>query len=196
MKQTDIDNKKLKRLAEQYRRDFVPNRQEMQDRYAQMPDLATAIRNAALARRKDGKCESHQRRVGLQRLKLFERSIQKVRDHLARCRTFDDIHIIVSECRTEGIGPLTIYDTAVRIGAYLGLTPEKVYLHTGTKKGAKILGLDVSAGYMEPNELPLPLRRLLPDEVEDFLCIFKGAFRGRSRPRGCTFPQKRRVGVC
>jgi hypothetical protein len=179
-----IDDRKLERLVDQHLRRFALHRRAEQERFAQMPDLATAIRDAALARRADGKCEDHQRRVGLARLGPFEQSLQQARDAIAQCRTFDDLHAIVCEHRTEGVGPLTVYDTAVRVGAYLGLAPEKLYLHTGTRKGARALRLDASSDYLEPNGLPLPRRRLSPDETEDFLCIFKDAFRGRSRSRG------------
>jgi len=186
MKSRVTDTRTLERLVDQYIRRFAPRRQTEWKRFATMPDLATVIQNAALAHRADGKCEAHQRRVGLARLKPFERSLQQVCDAISGCRTFDDLHTIVSEQRTEGIGPLSVYDTAVRIGAYLGLAPEKVYLHTGTRKGAKALGLDASSEYLESQELPPPLRHLSPDEAEDFFCIYKDAFRGQSAARGCT----------
>ena len=185
MNSSVTDDHRLERLVGQYLRRFAPRRQAERERFAQMPDLATAIRDAALARRADGKCEDHQRRVGLRRLKPFERALQQARGDIAECQTFDDLHAIVSEHQTEGVGPLTVYDTAVRLGAYLGLAPEKVYLHTGTRKGARALGLEASSDHLEPDHLPLPLRRLAPDETEDFLCIFKDAFRGRLRLRGC-----------
>jgi hypothetical protein len=186
MKSSVADARKLERLIEQYLCRFAPRRQAEWERFAAMPDLAAAMRDAALARRADGKCEDHQRRVGLSRLEPFEESLQQVCDVIGRCRTFDDLHTIVSERRTEGIGSLTVYDTAVRIGAYLGVAPEKVYLHAGTRKGAKALEMNVTSDYLEPDELLPPLRRLSPDDVENFLCIFKAAFEGRSRSGDCA----------
>jgi hypothetical protein len=177
------DDCKLERLIDQYQRRFAQHRQAERQRFIGMPDLATAIREAALARRADGKCEAHQRRVGLARLEPFEKSLQAARQAIARCRAFDELHAIVERCRTERVGPLAVYDAAVRIGAYLGMAPDKVYLHTGTRKGAKALGLETSQGCLDPDQLPRPLHRLSPDEIEDFLCIFKGSFRGRREPR-------------
>ena len=188
MKTSPSDDRKLEQLVAHYLRCFAPCRQADQERFAKMPDLATAIRNASLARRADGKCESHQRRVGLTRLKHFERSLRQVHDVIAQCRTFRDLHTVVSEKRIDGIGPLTVYDTAVRIGAFLRVAPENVYLHTGTRKGAKMLGLIASSGCVEPEELPPPLRRLSPDDVENFLCIFKDAFWGPFRSRNRSQP--------
>ena len=44
-----------------------------------------------------------------------------------------------------GIGELYVYDTSFRIGAKLNLFPTKVYLHAGTRRGVRALGLDHSA---------------------------------------------------
>jgi hypothetical protein len=39
-----------------------------------------------------------------------------------------------------GIGRLTVYDVATRIGAHVDLAPERAYLHAGTATGAKGTG--------------------------------------------------------
>ena len=46
---------------------------------------------------------------------------------------------IVEECKVKGFGELSIYDTAVRIGAHLRIEPDKVYLHAGAREGIKAL---------------------------------------------------------
>ena len=66
-----------------------------------------------------------------------------------------------------------IYDTAHRIGAFLGLEPEHVYVHAGTTVGAKALGLKSIDGWVAMDDLPEVFRKLKPYEVEDFLCIYK-----------------------
>ena len=73
----------------------------------------------------------------------------------------------------SGIGEVMVYDTAHRIGSYLGLEPEYVYLHAGTRVGAVALGFDRSAGWIEIADLPAAFRRLKPSEIEDCLCIYK-----------------------
>lgn len=73
----------------------------------------------------------------------------------------------------HGIGELTVYDTALRIGAKLGLLPKKVYLHAGTRAGARALGLNWKATSLAVRELPSELLTLTPHEIEDCLCIFK-----------------------
>lgn len=192
-----MDSRRLTRLVQDYRHRFGDWRAMDRKRWRNMPDLATAIRIAALARTAGGKCESHQRRIGLKRLMPFERATQKRRRAVAASRSFDALMKLIEEARTAGVGELAVYDTAVRVGQYLGLAPERVYLHAGTRAGAMALGLDTSRGVLERDELPAPLRRLSCDEVEDFLCIYKDALRGsvhawRSRP-GCM---PARGGVC
>ncbi len=73
----------------------------------------------------------------------------------------------------EGVGRLMVYDTSLRIGARVGVEPDRVYLHAGTREGARALGLATDRGFLFMEELPLQLRRLKPREVEDLLCIYK-----------------------
>jgi len=70
------------------------------------------------------------------------------------------------------IGPLTVYDTALRIGARLGLSPQKVYLHAGTRHGAAVLGFGPDRPSISLSELPKPLDELNAEEAEDVLCIY------------------------
>ena len=66
-----------------------------------------------------------------------------------------------------------VYDTALRIGAKLGLEPEVVYLHRGARSGMKALGLGAGRLFVEVYELPHELRSLRPHEIEDCVCIYK-----------------------
>jgi hypothetical protein len=67
---------------------------------------------------------------------------------------------------------LAVYDTATRVGAFLRLQPKRVYLHAGTRQGARALGFRKRES-LSARELPKALRRLSPDEIEDCLCIYK-----------------------
>jgi hypothetical protein len=81
-----------------------------------------------------------------------------------------------------GLGELTIYDISHRIGAYLGSMPTEIYLHAGTRKGAKALGLDTNRKSIPMTELPAPLQRLTAAQAEDVLCIYHKVL-ARLRPR-------------
>jgi len=79
----------------------------------------------------------------------------------------------------KGVGELTIYDTANRIGAHLGLKPEHIYLHAGTKKGAeKLLGHRIKAKHINAHDLPPAFQNkaLSNAALEDILCIYKDQF--------------------
>jgi hypothetical protein len=101
-------------------------------------------------------------------------------DDLRRCSTFHELWGLVRDNLKPipGIGELYIYDAALRVGAYLRLTPERVYLHAGTRIGARTSGLLPRARgrreWLESNELPAPLRDLPPSDVENLLCIYEG----------------------
>ena len=75
------------------------------------------------------------------------------------------------------IGDLAIYDIAQRIGAYLGIEPDDVYLHAGTKQGATAIGLGRGRNKLGINEFPEEFRRLSASEIEDCLCIYKDSLK-------------------
>jgi hypothetical protein len=95
--------------------------------------------------------------------------------HLQTARSFADLiaRVATTVRPVRGIGELYIYDTALRLGAHLRLLPDDVYLHAGTRRGAKALGLDHRSDSIPPRQLPPALQRLRPHEVEDVLCIYK-----------------------
>ena len=78
-----------------------------------------------------------------------------------------------------------MYDTSLRLGAYLDLWPEVVYVHAGTKKGCRALSVGTGDGTVELESLPEPLRVLEPYQAEDFLCIFKAQLAGASGKGKC-----------
>jgi len=84
---------------------------------------------------------------------------------------FDHLELLL----IKGIGPVTHYDVATRIGAYLKLEPEQLYLHAGVLDGWKLL-------HKYNEKWPFRIRRIywpralqvLPaDQVEDLLCAYR-----------------------
>jgi hypothetical protein len=139
--------------------------------------LEEAVSDAALARL-HGKKLSHQWRLREHVLaESRDRLLQNV-PRLVAAQTSDDLHDTVEAIigPITGVGPLMIYDTALRIGAHRGLLPTKVYIHAGTQVGARNLGLPWQARTLEVEALPPVLRALPPHEVEDLLCIYKDVF--------------------
>lgn len=108
-------------------------------------------------------------------------AVLALEDEIAAASTFDEMHSLVRlACASvQGTGPLYCYDVGHRIGLHLGIYPELIYLHTGTRKGAKALGINVSGReHIALSELPKPLQVLTPADAEDVLCIYKSWFGG------------------
>lgn len=138
--------------------------------------LLNAIHYAALSENNLGKRHPHQRRLEKKNMQLFERNLLGARGVIASADTFDDLLAVVKKESCYGIGELAIYDTAIRIGAYLNLQPERIYLHAGTRVGAeKLLKKKIESSSNFKNDLPEPFKSsdLSCYELDDLLCIYK-----------------------
>lgn len=122
---------------------------------------------------------NHQRRLKEADLKLFSINILRRMNKIRRIKSFDELYDIISSCSVKGIGELTVYDIAFRIGSYLGKYPKKVYMHAATREGARALRCNVSRKYIYKKEFPEPMQVLKPYEIEDFLCKYKDELRRR-----------------
>jgi hypothetical protein len=120
--------------------------------------------------------DPHQRRQGRDFMRRFSERVVAVAPRLAKARDFEEL---LGEVRRlaasfKGAGELVAYDVADRIGLHLRKTPQVIYLHAGTRTGARRLGLGRGAQFIEVSELPPPLNTLRPREAEDLLCIYEG----------------------
>jgi hypothetical protein len=150
-----------------------PARHEL-DFFRCQSSLVRAVHLAALAQGENGKLR-HQWRVAPQALERWAKTLHRDLAEVRRCRDFESLLRRLEAVRVSAIGELTIYDTGLRIGAKLGLEPTTVYLHRGTRMGARALGFDGRRRSIRPGELPQPFRRLRPYEMEDCLCIYSDA---------------------
>ena len=161
----------LAAIVDAYIRDYRAHAQSEQDYWASHGDLNNTVRAAALSELSCGCRHGHQHRIP--RSVLQQAADKLTRAGISSCTTFADIHDAVETsigC-IWGIGELTVYDIAVRIGAKRGLKPCRVYLHAGTREGARTLGL---GGYaIQKSAFPSEFSTLTPGEIEDCLCIFK-----------------------
>jgi hypothetical protein len=168
-----------------YIRDYRAGARAEMNEFRQLSSLREAIRHASLCHRLPSqRRHPHQYRIPNIVLQAAERELQQARHLLARAASFEALHFeIERRIRTlDGIGALTVYDIAHRIGAKLRKKPKLVYLHRGTRIGARRLGFTGKA--LDPRSLPFAFSRLAPDEIEDCLCIYKDDFSsGRSRAR-------------
>jgi hypothetical protein len=118
----------------------------------------------------------HQCRIGGKKLKSAGKLLSQYHaDEIRQCLDFAALHELLKATlgKMKGVGELTVYDIAHRLGAYLGFRPTDVYLHRGVRKGAKALGLDTRRESIPMDEFPKELRRLNPEQLEDALCIYR-----------------------
>lgn len=147
---------------------------ELKD-FQHQPSFRDCVRQAGLARRPDGKRLDHQRRIRPDALRAFAHLLARKERAMRSCQTFEELHSLIGKESRKlwKSAELTVYDTALRIGAYLKLEPQEVYLHRGTREGARALGFDGDRKSIRPDELPREFRCLKPREIEDCLCIYK-----------------------
>ena len=136
--------------------------------------LHHAVRLAGLAEGPNKKRFVHQYRIPRKILQRSARSLLSKLRPISRCKSFDELLLLVEHTigRIRGIGILTVYDTALRIGARLDLTPDLVYLHAGTRHGAAAIGFDPRRRSIARHELPPEIAELSAEAAEDILCLY------------------------
>jgi hypothetical protein len=175
-----------------YIRDYRQNARAEMRLFRILRTPSSAIRIAALCELPSGKRHPHQRRIPKPVLENAEARLQAIGRTLANVADFSALHRLVRDeiGSIRGIGALTVYDIAHRIGAHFGKVPRLVYLHAGTRTGAR--AFNISGESFDPGILPEVFSRLTPSEIEDCLCIFKdhlqnGAhLRAMRRKSGCS----------
>lgn len=122
-----------------------------------------------------GKMHDHQRLVAPhlpEGLEIALKDKKKPEDF----QDFHSVYVWVESVtgRVKGLGVLTTYDVARRLGVWLKLEPTQVYLHAGSAAGARKLGI---RGESVPlSEFPKEIRELGATHAENFLCIYKDQF--------------------
>jgi len=168
----------MKDIARDYVREYRTRAERELAYFKLLRTDEKAISRAALCLLPSGKRHSHQRRIPKSVLAEAERRLVENTANLRRARSFDELQTLVAHLigPIRGIGELSVYDISQRIGSRFDLEPERVYLHSGTRVGARALGFDGRRTSIEIAELPEGLtEELRPRELEDLLCIYKDA---------------------
>lgn len=148
----------------------------------------TAVQRAVRSRRPNGKMHNHQSKVKEDDRQTFGARIRRTWPKPGNRwpETFDAFHDSLEEIRPHGIGPVTTYDVAVRVGAFLELEPESLYLHAGVRQGWLALCPVEPFGFAKrwagihrigPDLWPTEVAGWKADELEDFLCTYRELFR-------------------
>jgi hypothetical protein len=171
--------KKYQNIINHYTRWRKENPDTWIDYTVEQPDILSAIKVAAKSDNKNGKRNNHQRRLKKESIENFIDNLSKKSKELFQAKDFTSLLGIIESCKVKGIGELTCYDTANRIGCKIGVYPDKIYLHAGTKIGAeKLFGKRIKKRFIDKSELPEPFKSSVLDcaELEDILCIYKSRF--------------------
>jgi hypothetical protein len=141
--------------------------------------LKDAIEVAAKSIDENNKIHFHQRRVEKTELNRLVEGLLLREDEIKSAKDFDEIYSIVNATKNEYITEITVYDVAQRIGAYLNIVPDKIYLQSGTRTGAEnLLGHLSDKKFLLREDLPSPFQR--PDftleDIEDILFQYKDEF--------------------
>lgn len=158
-------------------------------------NLAVAVRRAVEARDEFGKHHNHQSKVDITaRRKFGAKIIHRAARGALPLTDFDKLYDTLDFIKPYGIGPVTVYDVAVRIGAYTGAEPKSVYMHAGVRQGFKalqnafdrmgneaegwhlIVGVSPRQEKVKLDHFPPPLNKMKADDVEDILCTYREVF--------------------
>jgi hypothetical protein len=160
----------------------------MSDFQNRTKSLKEAIEDAVYGYDPERKRDYHQRRIDKDVLEQMTKVLQHplVLEELERCENFEQVMAIVYSQKIKGFGSLAVYDTALRLGAYLGHYPSYVFLHAGTEEGASnLIGKNIvkhkshyfcgdeSFPYVSMEIFPKELQELEPYHLENFLCHYK-----------------------
>lgn len=174
--------RELSRLIDQYIKERRPAIKREARYFSHCSNLSSAIRKAALSVCECRRLHSHQRRNGHKVLALAERKLQASIQKISAAEAFEGIHSVVRSATksVDRFGELAAYDVAYRIGLFQKKSPQKIYLHAGTLKGAR--GLHISGRAVDDRVLHglcEAFRKLSVAEIENFLCVFKDPLNGK-----------------
>jgi hypothetical protein len=162
-------------------------------------NLDEAIQRACDSKGEDGKTFFHQGRVWPVNRQAYAKRLRSrnTRSAIRAAQSFEGLYEICKEVgeSTKGIGIVTIYDVAARLGAFLGLELEHLYFHAGVTEGLHALGIVTIPGQdrVPRSALPEFFHDKDLDLVESFLCGYRSEVQrvmnekhARNRPKKRT----------
>ncbi|MGK7922265.1 MAG: hypothetical protein AB4080_19895 [Trichodesmium sp.] len=135
-------------------------------------DWRNALERAWISKDECGKIHSHQRRVGFDKLS-YGLKLSIADDRQPHFQRFEQLYEWIESIsnRVQGLGEMTTYDVAQRLGMWLELYPTVVYLQRGGSKGAAKLNIRGKTAPLDA--FPQEIQLLGTSHAENFLCIYK-----------------------
>lgn len=180
---------KLKKLVKDYR-DYhqhdadkrLTSYRKLNEQYSQLVDCS--IRGVL----PDGTKAPRQRKFAKYALKTVSRNLMDAEHKIKDCSSFDEVLLVVYNCKVKGFPAPSVYDTALRLGSCFNLWPDIVHLHANALTGAKtLLGSNIkwqyfnddkNYPYLAKTDFPVELQVLEPYHIENFLNIYNDRLRG------------------
>lgn len=184
----DLNKLTLAKILCDYQRNGWKDWRAVLDFYGNLPDWGAAIRAAGEFHYKaSNKCHPRQRCISRSARNQFALDLHNNQAAIYSSADFNNLYDNIKKfCKKGEIGEPIIYDTAMRLGAFLekqkggSFKPQKVFLYNDAMNGAVIL---FEKGWLkEPsNRMSLSaFEKLFPEkeawEVEEILCIYKDKF--------------------
>ena len=147
--------------------------------FAGQASFPRALDEAVHARDPRGKRLSHQRRLVRHVIPAAFPALKTISTQLRHSASFDNLLSQIEQALSgiPGAGDLYFYDTALRLGSFLGLYPTRVFLQTGALKGALRLSRRYRNRSISLAEFPVAFRALAPFEMENLLCSYESVLR-------------------
>lgn len=165
-------------IVEHYRRGA--HHRELEEAWwrAEKRPFSEIINRVGWAKLEDDRRHPHQRRIKKDALAECIEALRDAEQKLREARNFLELFWVVEKAfdKIDGAGELAVYDAADRLGHYFNHTPTLIFMHAGTRKGArKIRGpyRREEAWAMHARELPDGLKELTCRGAEDVLCSYK-----------------------
>ncbi|MDM1323470.1 hypothetical protein HXZ90_04115 [Acinetobacter pseudolwoffii] len=168
----------LASLVQGYKNEYRKDKNNELSYFRNM-DFDQALKKAAYAENKNGRKFSHQYRLPKQASEQAFKKFTEIKTEIKATQNFEQLYeLLDSNLRSiQDIGDLFIFDTALRIGAKLNYLPKELIVQSGSKEGAKKLGLTVKNKRVSLEQLPSLIRENLePYEIENFLCLYRDKF--------------------
>lgn len=165
-----------------YQKNYKERKEEEWNFYKELQTIEQVIKISTKAKNKEGKKLRHQQRIPNAILNTMAEKLISKKAFFENAVNFQEIIELIEKESIKGFGDLAIYDTATRIASKLNIEPEYLYLHAGTREGAKYLGLEWNSKFLLISDLPVEFQQAIEDKrikikhVEDILCIYKLKF--------------------
>lgn len=163
----------LNRLIDNYRKCKKSHLEKELDYYRDKSNLNDALMAAGLFWQDTNVIHNHQYRIRRISKEAFSKNLSAIK--IDNTKSFTDIYGMVKACKVQGIGPVTIYDTALRLSAFRGFFPNAIYLHAGVAIGYKNLTGNIPTSLIIPytQDFKTMFNGLLAYETVNFLCLYK-----------------------